>query len=59
MADLVEVCEVSLLKMELNKQNQRVIFLEENKMELEKKLTECESSSLGKGETRTPALKTT
>ena len=42
MADLVEVCEVSLLKMELDKQNQRVIFLEENKMELEKKLTECE-----------------
>ena len=41
-SNLIEVCEVSLLKMELDKQNQRVIFLQEKKIELEKKLLESE-----------------
>ena len=41
-SNMVEVCEVSLLKMELDKQNQRVISLQKDNMELKKKLSECE-----------------
>ena len=41
-SNMVEVCEVSLLKMELDKQNQRVISLQKDNIELKKKLSECE-----------------